>query len=154
MLQQQLLLLHQLPILCLSANEHGWRCAQLNAPGRLPCGVRRHCHADISKPRMTIAQDMNAFTAWVGSMRVGAWRRHADRFQSDIRPRHLTRPQRAGCGDSKRSESCADTNVTGRLAGRQITLDTVSAGLHCSLRISRHMLPLLLMFGCRKKKSW
>jgi hypothetical protein len=27
------------------------------------------------------------------------------------------------------------------------TLEMVSAGLHCSLRISRHMLPLLLMFG-------
>lgn len=27
------------------------------------------------------------------------------------------------------------------------TLEIVSAGLHCSLRISKHMLPLLLMFG-------
>jgi len=27
------------------------------------------------------------------------------------------------------------------------TLEIVSAGLHCSLRISRQMLPLLLMFG-------
>jgi len=27
------------------------------------------------------------------------------------------------------------------------TLEMVSAGLHCSLRISKHMLPLLLMFG-------
>lgn len=27
------------------------------------------------------------------------------------------------------------------------TFDTVSAGLHCSLRMSRQMLPLLLMLG-------
>jgi hypothetical protein len=29
----------------------------------------------------------------------------------------------------------------------QGTFDTVSAGLHCSLRMSRQMLPLLLMLG-------
>lgn len=29
----------------------------------------------------------------------------------------------------------------------QFTFDTVNAGLHCSFRISRQMLPLLLMFG-------
>ena len=31
--------------------------------------------------------------------------------------------------------------------GKQCTFDTVSAGLHCSLRMSRQMLPLLLMLG-------
>jgi hypothetical protein len=29
----------------------------------------------------------------------------------------------------------------------RITLEIVKAGLHCSLRISRHMLPLLLILG-------
>ena len=30
---------------------------------------------------------------------------------------------------------------------RPLPLDMVSAGLHCDLRMSRHMLPLLLMLG-------
>lgn len=29
----------------------------------------------------------------------------------------------------------------------QLTLEMVSAGLHCSFKMSRQMLPLLLMFG-------
>ena len=32
-------------------------------------------------------------------------------------------------------------------AGRDVTFDIVSAGLHCSLRMSRQMLPCELMFG-------
>ena len=28
-----------------------------------------------------------------------------------------------------------------------MTLEIVKAGLHCSLRMSRHILPLLLIFG-------
>ncbi len=34
-----------------------------------------------------------------------------------------------------------------------LTLETVNAGLHCSLRMSRHILPLLLMLGCRQGTS-
>lgn len=33
------------------------------------------------------------------------------------------------------------------LANKMITLDMVRAGLHCSFKISRQMLPLLLIFG-------
>jgi hypothetical protein len=29
----------------------------------------------------------------------------------------------------------------------KLTFEIVNAGLHCSFKISRHMLPLLLMFG-------
>ena len=38
-----------------------------------------------------------------------------------------------------------------------ITFDMVKAGLHCSLRMSRQMLPLLLMFGWNtlvRKETW
>lgn len=33
------------------------------------------------------------------------------------------------------------------LQGRDVTLETVKAGLHCSFKMSRQMLPLLLIFG-------
>ena len=54
---------------------------------------------------------------------------------------------RTGMHATRHAFSKPKTKAARALLLSFLTLDTVSAGLHCSLRISKQILPLLLMFG-------